>query len=94
MNIFSRIRLAWFKGLLDSLQDDFNKKKNSRTRRDIFNDPPEITGLFEKTIKDFQIIPNENGYILVAAIPNNELLNITEIIIREVSVFLFLNCLI
>ncbi|XP_044007296.1 uncharacterized protein LOC122851870 isoform X2 [Aphidius gifuensis] len=85
MNIFSRIRTSWFKNLFDSLNNDLIPKKKSRSRRSILNDPPSASKLFEKTLKDLQIFSNENGFILVAALPFTELFNITEIIQRDVS---------
>lgn len=87
MDIFSRIRTSWFKNLFDSLNNDLILKKKSRSRRSILNGPPNASKLFEKTLKDLQIFSNENGFILVAALPFTELFNITEIIQRDVSFY-------
>ncbi|XP_029666417.1 uncharacterized protein LOC115237484 [Formica exsecta] len=84
-DVFSKIRMAIFQSLLESLsrnrvtsEDDFSLHRS-------FPIKPTVTNLIENTIKKLKSVPNHNGYMLVAVVPRSEGAAIVDLMQRETS---------
>jgi len=71
-DVFSKIRMAFFRSLIESLHKNDGTLKNEFSSRKSFSFKPTATNLIEKTIRDLKSVPNDKGYMLIATAPRSE----------------------
>ncbi|KYN22849.1 hypothetical protein ALC57_04632 [Trachymyrmex cornetzi] len=84
--ILSKIRMAFFRSLLESLHknDDGVFKNEFSSRKQSFLQSTAIN-LIEKTIRELKSVPNDKGYMLVAVVPRSEGAAAVDLLQRETS---------
>ncbi|KYN01698.1 hypothetical protein ALC62_07527 [Cyphomyrmex costatus] len=84
-DVLSKIRMAFFRSLLESLHKNDGVVKNEFPSRKQFFLQPTATNLIEKTIKEMKSMPNDKGYMLIAAVPGSEGAAAVDLLQREAS---------
>lgn len=83
LDMLSRIRIAFFRILLESLgnmagtEDDLNGKRALPLQ-------PSFIEMITDAIREFKLVQNDNGFILVVAAPENAWSDAIEVLQREV----------
>lgn len=83
-DVFSKIRMAFFRSLIESLHKNDGTLKNEFSSRKSFSFKSTATNLIETTIRDLKSVPNDKGYMLIAAAPRSEGAAIIDLLQREV----------
>ncbi|KYQ52829.1 hypothetical protein ALC60_08024, partial [Trachymyrmex zeteki] len=84
-DVLSKIRMAFFRSLLESLHKNDGVFKNEFLSRKQSFLQPTATNLIEKTIRELKSIPNDKGYMLIAAVPRSEEAAAVDLLQREAS---------
>ncbi|XP_046611661.1 uncharacterized protein LOC124301049 isoform X1 [Neodiprion virginianus] len=84
-DMFSRIRVAFFRSLLDSLGGNLGAQEDEFPPRRPSPLQSNLVDLVSDTIKELKSASNEKGYMLVAAAPGNDLSSTVELLTRETS---------
>ncbi|KYN35701.1 Alpha-tocopherol transfer protein-like protein [Trachymyrmex septentrionalis] len=84
-DILSKIRMAFFRSLLESLHknDGVSKNEFSSRKQSFLQSTP--INLIEKTIRELKSISNDKGYMLVAVVPRSEGAAAVDLFQRETS---------
>jgi len=90
-DVFSKIRMAFFRSLLESLHRNGDTFKNELSSRKPLSFEPSdqvsVTSLIKNTIRELKSIPTNKGYMLIAAVPKNEGVAAIELLQHEVTLF-------
>lgn len=78
--------MAFFRSLLESLHKNDGVFKNEFLSRKQSFLQPTATNLIEKTIRELKSIPNDKGYMLIAAVPRSEEAAAVDLLQREVII--------
>ncbi|TGZ54118.1 Alpha-tocopherol transfer protein-like protein [Temnothorax longispinosus] len=81
-DVFSKIRMAFFRSLIESLHRNDGTFKNDIKS---FSVKPTATSLIGNTIRELKSVPNDNGYMLIAAAPRSEGAAVIDLLQRETS---------
>lgn len=83
-DVFSKIRTAFFRSLLESLSRNDGTSEDEFSPRRPFPLKPTVTNLIGNTIRELKSIPNDKGYMLIAVAPGNERASAVDLLQREV----------
>jgi len=86
-DMFSNIRMAFFRSLLESLHRNGDTFKNELSSRKPLSFEPTVTSLIRNTIRELKSIPTNKGYMLIAAVPKSEGVAAIELLQHEVILF-------
>ncbi|XP_050459014.1 uncharacterized protein LOC126855426 [Cataglyphis hispanica] len=84
-DVFSKIGIAIFRSLLESLSRNHGTFEDDFSLHRSFPLKPIVTNLIENTIKKLKSIPNHNGYMLIAIVPKSEQAAIIDLMQHEIS---------
>ncbi|XP_011867237.1 PREDICTED: uncharacterized protein LOC105561666 isoform X2 [Vollenhovia emeryi] len=84
-DVFSKIRMAFFRSLFESLHRNDGAFQNEFSSRKSFSFKSAATNLIENTIRELKSVPNEKGYMLIAAAPKSEGAAVIDLLQREAS---------
>ncbi|XP_048505355.1 uncharacterized protein LOC105684538 [Athalia rosae] len=84
-DMFSRIRMAFFRTLLDSLDGNRGAQDDEFAPRRPSPPQSNLVDLVSDTVKELKSASNEKGYMLVAAAPGNDLSSTVDLLNREIS---------
>ncbi|XP_024939691.1 uncharacterized protein LOC107266554 isoform X2 [Cephus cinctus] len=84
-DMFSRIRLAFFRTLLDSLSSNWPGAEDEFSPRRPFPLQANLVDLLGDTIKELKSVSSDKGFILVAAAPGNEISGAVDLLQREIT---------
>nr|XP_012224556.1 PREDICTED: uncharacterized protein LOC105673479 [Linepithema humile] len=84
-DVFSKIRMAFFRSLLESLGRNDRASENGFSSRKLFSLKPTVANLIGNIIKKLKSIPNNKGYILIATVPRNEQAAVVDLVQNETS---------
>lgn len=83
-DMFSRIRIAFFRILLDSLGNLSGPEDEFPGRRELVAQPS-VVELVSDAVKRVKSVSNEKGFMLIATAPLNEMSDVVNVIQREVN---------
>ncbi|XP_011700382.1 PREDICTED: uncharacterized protein LOC105457427 [Wasmannia auropunctata] len=85
-DVFSKIRMAFFRSLLESLHRNGGAFKDELSSRKSFSLKPTATDLIATTLRELKSeFPNDKGYMLIAVAPKSEAAAAVELLQREAS---------
>ncbi|RLU26596.1 hypothetical protein DMN91_000392 [Ooceraea biroi] len=84
-DVFSKMWMAFFRSLLESVGRNNNTSEEEFSSRKPFLVKPSTISLIENTIKELKSFPNNKGYILIATVPSNEHAVVIDLLQREIS---------
>lgn len=87
-DVFSKIRMAFFRSLLETLSRNDGAFENEFSPRRFDRFKPTVTNLIESTIREIKSATNDKGYALVAVVPRSERVVAVDLLQREVNCFL------
>lgn len=85
-DVLSKIRMAFFRSLLESLRGNDGVVKDEFSPHKPFSLRPTATNLIGNTIRELKSIPNDKGYMLIAVVPRSEGLAAVDLLQREVII--------
>jgi len=83
-DMFSKIRMAFFRSLLESLHRNGDTFKNEFSSHKPSSFEPTVTSLIRNTIRELKSIPNNKGYMLIVTVPKSEGVDAVELLQHEV----------
>lgn len=87
-DVLSKIRMAFFRSLLESLRGNDGAVKDEFPLHKPFSFKPTAINLIGNTIKELKSIPNDKGYMLIAVVPRSEGAAAVDLLQREVIIVL------
>ncbi|XP_020289283.1 uncharacterized protein LOC109857415 [Pseudomyrmex gracilis] len=84
-DVFSKIRMAFFRSLLETLSRNDGAFENEFSPRRFDRFKPTVTNLIESTIREIKSATNDKGYALVAVVPRSERVVAVDLLQREMS---------
>jgi len=85
-DVFSKIRMAFIRSLLESLGRNNNASEEEVSSRRPFPAKLSVINLIENSIKELKSFPNDKGYMLIATVPNSERIVVIDLLQREVII--------
>lgn len=86
-DVFSKIRMAFFRSLLETLGRNDGAFESEFSPRRLYHLRPTVTNFIESTMKEIKSVSNDKDYVLVAVVPRNERLIAIDLLRREVIAF-------
>lgn len=86
--VLSKIRMAFFRSLLESLGRRERASEIGFSSRKLFSFKPTVSNLIGNVIKKLKSMPNNKGYMLIATVSGNELAAAVDLVQNEVIIIL------
>lgn len=83
-DVFSKIRMAFFRSLLETLSRNDGAFENEFSPRRLYHFRPTVTNFIESTMREIKSATNDKGYVLVAVVPRSERVVAVDLLQREV----------
>ncbi|XP_043494533.1 uncharacterized protein LOC122519256 [Polistes fuscatus] len=84
-DLFSKIKTALFRAMIDSLNGSTNKMDDEFSFQESSSLPTNYIDLVDGTMKNLKILSGVKGYMLVLVIPGNELTSVMDLLHYQIS---------